>query len=410
MEIRQALTFDDVMLVPAASGDHARRDGYPHPPHPRDRARHPAGLGGDGHGDRKRARDRDGAGRRDRRHPPQHGESSSRPTKSARSRNSRPGWSSTRSRSTRTRRLADALRLMADHKISGIPVVERGSGQARRHPDQPRRAIRRRPAPAGRRADDQGRARHGARECRARRRKAPAAPASHRKAARRRRGLSLRRPDHRQGHREGAALSDGLQGRARPSARRCGDRYRQRGHRARRGAVRRRSRRHGRRHRARSFRPGIAHVERDPPAVELHPGHRRQCRDGGGRAGLDRGGRRRDQGRHRPGLDLHDPHGRRGRRAAIHRDRRHGRRMPQDRRAGDRRRRHQVFRRPRQGDRRRGRLRDARLAVRRHRREPGRGLPLSGPQLQILPRHGLDRGDGARLGRPLFPAGSDRAP
>ena len=68
---------------------------------------------------------------------------------------------------------------------------------------------------------------------------------------------------------------------------------------------------------------------------------------------------------------------------------------------------HQVFRRPRKGDRRRGRLRDARLVVRRHRREPGRGVPLSGPQLQILPRHGLDRGDGARLGRPLFPAGGD---
>ena len=36
----------------------------------------------------------------------------------------------------------------------------------------------------------------------------------------------------------------------------------------------------------------------------------------------------------------------------------------------------------------------------------GRGVPLPGPQLQILPRHGLDRRHGARLGRPLFPAGS----
>ena len=59
--------------------------------------------------------------------------------------------------------LADALRLMADNKISGIPVVERGNRQARRHPDQPRRPLRDRPAAAGRRADDQGRARHGAR-------------------------------------------------------------------------------------------------------------------------------------------------------------------------------------------------------------------------------------------------------
>ncbi len=36
---------------------------------------------------------------------------------------------------------------------------------------------------------------------------------------------------------------------------------------------------------------------------------------------------------------------------------------------------------------------------------PGRGVPLSGPLLQNLSRHGLGRRDGARLGRPLFPAG-----
>ena len=180
--------------------------------------------------------------------------------------------------------------------------------------------------------------------------------------------------------------------------------------RAGRGAVRRRARRARRRYRARPFRSGDRGGRRDPPAVELHPGHRRQRRDRRGRPGLDRGRRRRGQGRHRSGFDLHDPHGRRGRRAAIHRDRRHRRRMPQIRRAGDRRWRHQVFRRSRQGDRRRGRLRDAGLALRRHRREPGRGVSLSGPQLQILSRHGLDRGDGARLGRPLFPAGGHRAP
>ncbi len=58
--------------------------------------------------------------------------------------------------------LADALRLMADHKISGIPVVERGSGRTRRHSDQSRCPIRRRSAPTGRRADDQERPYHGA--------------------------------------------------------------------------------------------------------------------------------------------------------------------------------------------------------------------------------------------------------
>ena len=36
---------------------------------------------------------------------------------------------------------------------------------------------------------------------------------------------------------------------------------------------------------------------------------------------------------------------------------------------------------------------------------PGRGVPLPGPLLQELSRHGLARRDGAGLGRPLFPAG-----
>ena len=77
----------------------------------------------------------------------------------------------------------------------------------------------------------------------------------------------------------------------------------------------------------------------------------------------------------------------------------------EERHAGDLRRRHQIFRRSRQGARRRRRLRDARLAAGRHRREPGRGVFVSGPLLQGLSRHGLDRRHGARLGRPLFPAG-----
>ena len=41
----------------------------------------------------------------------------------------------------------------------------------------------------------------------------------------------------------------------------------------------------------------------------------------------------------------------------------------------------------------------------RHRRDARRGVSLSGPLLQDLPRHGLGRRHGARLGRPLFPAG-----
>ena len=42
--------------------------------------------------------------------------------------------------------------------------------------------------------------------------------------------------------------------------------------------------------------------------------------------------------------------------------------------------------------------------------EESPGVPLSGPLLQGLPRHGLDRRDGARLGRSLFPAGGREHP
>ena len=88
------------------------------------------------------------------------------------------------------------------------------------------------------------------------------------------------------------------------------------------------------------------------------------------------------QGRHRAGLDLHHAHHRGRRRAADDRDHGFGRGGEEDRHAGDRRRRHQVFGRSRQGARGRRRLRDGRLAVRRHRRDAGRGVPLSGPLLQ----------------------------
>ncbi len=41
----------------------------------------------------------------------------------------------------------------------------------------------------------------------------------------------------------------------------------------------------------------------------------------------------------------------------------------------------------------------------RHRRDPGRSVPVAGALLQGLSRHGLGGRDGARLGRPLLPAG-----
>ncbi len=70
---------------------------------------------------------------------------------------------------------------------------------------------------------------------------------------------------------------------------------------------------------------------------------------------------------------------------------------------GRRRRRHQVLGRRLEGDRRRRRRGDDRLAVRRHRGEPGRDDSLPGAHLQGLPRHGLALRDGARQRRPLLP-------
>ena len=58
-----------------------------------------------------------------------------------------------------------------------------------------------------------------------------------------------------------------------------------------------------------------------------------------------------------------------------------------------------------QSDLSRRRLRHGGLVAGRHRRDPGRGVSLSGPLIQDLSRHGLGRCDVARLGRPLFPAG-----
>ena len=159
---------------------------------------------------------------------------------------------------------------------------------------------------------------------------APAAPAPHREAARGRRRLSLHRPDHGEGHREGAALSPTP---ARTSRAACAS--------APPPAPARTASRAPRRCSTPASTcswsiPRTAIPQRVLEAVtrirrlsNYTPGHRRQYRDRRGRQGADRRRRRCGQGRHRPGLDLHHAHRRGRRRAAAHRDDRRGRGVPQ---------------------------------------------------------------------------------
>ena len=111
------------------------------------------------------------------------------------------------------------------------------------------------------------------------------------------------------------------------------------------------------------------------------------------------------EGRDRAGFDLHDARRRRRRRAADHGHPRRRRGRVALRRAGDRRRRDHLVGRRREGDRGRRRHRHARLDARRHRRGARRRRLPAGRALQGVPRHGLARRDeGARvLEGPLLP-------
>ena len=141
-------------------------------------------------------------------------------------------------------------------------------------------------------------------------------------------------------------------------------------------------------------------------AVQLGPGHRRQRRDRRRRQGARRCRRGRDQGRDRPGsicttrivAGVGVPQ-----LTAVMEAARAVNGVPiiadgGIRTSGD------IAKALAAG----ASTRDGRFAARRHRGSAGRNLPLPGPKLQILPRHGVGRGDGARLGRPLFPAGHPR--
>ncbi len=214
-----------------------------------------------------------------------------------------------------TMSVRDVLALKRAHRFSGLPG--RRGAQGGRHRHQPRPPLRDEPRPAGQRDHDQGRqARHRARRGRPRARQRAHAPAPARARAGRQPRRRAQGSRHREGHPEVDRAPARVQGRARAPAGRRRDRRRggQRG--ARRGARRGRCRRHRGRHGARTLagRPRPRAVGEE--ALPAGAGDRRQRRDGDRREGARRPRRRRRQGRHRARLDLHDAD-RRGRRRAA---------------------------------------------------------------------------------------------
>ena len=278
--LREAFTFDDVLLRPGLSEvlpsevDIRSRITREH------RAQYPGRRLGDGYRHGGRDGDRHGAGRRHRGDPPQHG---------ARG----PGRLGASGQKIRIRHGGEP----ADHSPggdaggragadAGKPHFRRsgrgrrqGSEPAGRHPHQPRRALRHRPAPEGRRTDDQGSPGHGDGKCEPRGSQAAAAPAPHREARGGGRPISLRRADYRQGHRKGGGASERLQGRTGAAAGRGGDHGRRQRLRAHRAADRGRGRPRGRGYRPRPFQPRARRGAADQAALECGAGGGRQCGD-----------------------------------------------------------------------------------------------------------------------------------
>ena len=145
---RKALTFDDVLLVPAPF------PGRPQRRQPRStrltrehHAQHPADVRRDGHGHRSPPRDCDRPGRRHRHRPQEHDHRAAGGRSARRSSASRAASSTIRSPSRRTLTVREVL------ELTRSTILRRAGGrrQARagRHRHQPRPALRNEPRPAG---------------------------------------------------------------------------------------------------------------------------------------------------------------------------------------------------------------------------------------------------------------------
>ena len=279
---RKALTFDDVLLVPAHSEVVPREVSLATRLTRGVRDQHPGRVRRHGHGHRGAARDRDRAGGRDRHRPQEHvpGEAGRRGGQGQALRE-RGGQGSDHRHA-----VDDRARGAGTHAEAPHQRVAGGRGPARRrHRHQPRPALRDQPRPARVRDHDAGGApRHGARGQRARLGQVADAPASAGARAGGQRRPRAAGPDHGQGHPEVDRASQCLQGRARTTARGRGGqrRLRQRGAR---GAPGRRGRRRARRrHRARPLAGRARSRAVGEAALPGRAGDRRQRRHGRRRA------------------------------------------------------------------------------------------------------------------------------
>ena len=240
-KLREALTFDDVLLVPAFSEVIPRDVDVTTRLTPAIPLRMPLGQLRDGHRHRGRDRDPHGARRRHGLHPQEPDDRGA----GARGQPREEGAVRHRRRSADDRADPHARRGARDH----APVPDqrlagrRWRQEAGRHPDQPRRPVREAAEPPGRRADDEEPgAGEGGRDARRGARAAPQAP--HREAARHRCARRAEGPDHDPRYRAGRGAPGRGDRRPRPLAgrrggrRRCGSRRADRG--ADRGRLRRR--------------------------------------------------------------------------------------------------------------------------------------------------------------------------
>ena len=303
-------------------------------------------------------------------------------------------------------RIYEALELMKKYRISGVPITEDGSKEGRLVGILTNRDLRfeTNVNRADRRRDDARAAVHRPGRHDARRRARDPAPAQGRKAAGRRPRLPAEGADHRQGHPEGGQVSERVEGLARPAALRRRDRRRAGHDGARRArwsppastcssSTPRTATRRACSTWSRACGSGFP-TSISSPATSRPPRRREALIDVGVDAvkvGIGAGSICTTRVVAGIGVPMITAIMECARAAAAARH------------PGHRRRRHPLLGRHHQGARRRREHDDDRQPVRRHRREPGRDDPLPGPQLQGIPRHGIDRRDAPRQPRPLLP-------